>query len=137
MNFEVSKIMDYLNQTGKKLTKEEIRKKLGVSYSEVEAFEKGIKELEETGKLYLDDKGFYHVFSGLCGAVKLSATGEGYINIYENDHKKKYMIPNDQLFGAQHGDFVIIIDNHRKKEGLNTAFVHRVLKRNQEKRIFR
>ena len=53
------KILAYLKQNSKKLTKAELRKKINVSGEEELAFfDKILEKLEEEGQIYLDKKGY-------------------------------------------------------------------------------
>ena len=142
MRADINTIMEYMNKTGKKLTKDELRKKLGVSgESEVDFFCSNMDELEETGQLYLDDKGFYHIFDDslvyLFGKIYISQSGDGYVRIQNGDHTVNYMIRNDDLNGALPNDYVIINGGDQGYYGHQFAEVVKVLKRNSFKEVYR
>ncbi len=135
-------IMEYMYMVGKKLTKEELRKKLGVSgESDVDFFNSQITVLEESGQLYLDDDGFYHIFDDHLvysyGKIFISQRGDGYVRVSSDGTTKNYMIRNKDLNGALPNDYVLISGGEKGYYGHQFAEVVKILKRNSFKELFK
>lgn len=132
-------VIEYMNKTGKKLTKEELRKQLNISgEEEVNFFNYQLEQLECSDALFLDDKGFYHLPEDVtCAKISISRKGIGYVIIEDENEKKKYIIKNQSLNGALPNDYVLIEKTGIKYHGKNTAYVSSIVKRNEENQIYK
>ncbi|MBQ9011871.1 MAG: VacB/RNase II family 3'-5' exoribonuclease [Bacilli bacterium] len=134
-------IINYMNKMGKKLTKDQLRRKLGISgEEEVNFFNEEIDELECNGYLYQDEKGFYHTIDDniySCGKISISKRGSGYVTVIDDNVKTKYIVQNEDLNGALNNDFVMIIPTGNRHYGRKTARVEKILKRASISEIYK
>lgn len=137
------KILLYLQKVNKKQDFLTLKKKLGISKEdEVRYLEELLKELEISGDIYLDEKGFYQLFNvnaleRVQGELYISRKGNGYVTVKDKDGKEfNYMIYRENLNGAISGDIVVLNDfNHKKYDYIN-AKVEKIVKRNHNKIVF-
>ena len=136
------KILAYLKQNSKKLTKAELRKKINVSGEEELAFfDKILEKLEEEGQIYLDKNGYYMYFDTkrlekVVGTLKINKTGNGYIFIQKGSKKEKYIIDKKDLNGALNGDTVILENIGHLKNNQFKAQVEKIIKRSLNPVVF-
>ncbi|MDD6323337.1 MAG: VacB/RNase II family 3'-5' exoribonuclease [Bacilli bacterium] len=134
-------ILDNVNI--KKLTKSQLRKCAHIKGEINEAsFINVLNELEEEGKLYYDEDGYYKIFDSkqlgkVQGEIHINKTGQGFVFIMQGKRKIKYLINKENINGALDGDKVILMDiNPNNKTHYADAKVEKVIKRNKEKAIF-
>lgn len=134
-------ILDNVNI--KKLTKSQLRKCAHIKGEINEAsFINVLNELEEEGKLYYDEDGYYKIFDSkqlgkVQGEIHINKTGQGFVFIMQGKRKIKYLINKENINGALDGDKVILTDiNPNNKTHYADAKVEKVIKRNKEKAIF-
>ena len=134
-------ILDNVNI--KKLTKSQLRKCAHIKGEINEAsFINVLNELEEEGKLYYDEDGYYKIFNSkqlgkVQGEIHINKTGQGFVFIMQGKRKIKYLINKENINGALDGDKVILTDiNPNNKTHYADAKVEKVIKRNKEKAIF-
>ena len=134
-------ILDNVNI--KKLTKSQLRKCAHIKGEINEAsFINVLNELEEEGKLYYDEDGYYKIFNSkqlgkVQGEIHINKTGQGFVFIMQGKIKIKYLINKENINGALDGDKVILTDiNPNNKTHYADAKVEKVIKRNKEKAIF-
>ena len=134
-------ILDNVNI--KKLTKSQLRKCAHIK-GEIneDSFINVLNELEEEGKLYYDEDGYYKIFNSkqlgkVQGEIHINKTGQGFVFIMQGKRKIKYLINKENINGALDGDKVILTDiNPNNKTHYADAKVEKVIKRNKEKAIF-
>lgn len=132
-----SKIMEYMNKMERKITKEELRQKLGVKgEKELSFFNSAIAILEENGEIFLDSKGYYHIFDEnlevVQGKILINKNGDGYINAEET-----YFIKKENLNGALPNDIVIIKPIDKTHYGKKCAKVCKIIRRNTYHEIYK
>ena len=134
-------ILDNVNI--KQLTKSQLRKCAHIKGEINEAsFINVLNELEEEGKLYYDEDGYYKIFDSkqlgkVQGEIHINKTGQGFVFIMQGKRKIKYLINKENINGALDGDKVILMDiNPNNKTHYADAKVEKVIKRNKEKAIF-
>lgn len=126
----------------KKQTIDEIRKALHVRGEFMQAsFIDALKELEEEGKVYLDEDGFYKKFDykqlgKVQGKIYINNIGKGFVFIENNGRKTKYLVNENHLNGALDGDVVVLKDINHGKTNYATAKVEKIIKRAKGKTIF-
>ena len=130
------------NVCKKKLSSKQLYSLMHIKGEEQKAaFFNALKELEEEGKVYLDDKGYYQEFDEnklgkVQGEIHITNTGNGFV-IKKNGKKKiKYLLRASDLNGALDGDIVVL--NHFSKEKTNyvDAGVEKIIKRTKTSSIF-
>ena len=81
-----------------------------------------LDKIEADGKIYLDDKGIYHIFDKsikyIQGQIFINIDGNGYFKGKRNGKAVQFVIPHKDLNGALSGDIVLINDNKRKQESV-------------------
>ena len=98
MQFEDIKKEIIKNIDLKKLTLDELRKIMHIKGESMRAsFINAINELEEEGKIYLDDEGYYKRFDSkqlgkVQGKIHIDNLGNGFVFIEYNGHKIKYLM---------------------------------------------
>lgn len=126
----------------KKQTMEELCKTIHAKGESMRAsFINALNELEEEGKIYLDEDGFYKSFDSkqlgkVQGIIHINNLGKGFVFIEYNGHKIKYIINEENLNGALDGDVVVLKDIHHGKTNYADAKVEKIIKRNKGKTIF-
>ncbi len=126
----------------KKLTLDQVRKAVHVKGETMQAsFINILNELEEQGKIYLDDEGYYKIFDckGLGkvqGVIHINQMGQGFVFIEYQGHKIKYLIREEHLNGALEGDIVVLNNIHHGKTNYADAHVEKIVKRATGKTIF-
>ena len=126
----------------KKLTLDELCKTMHVKGESMRAsFINAVNELEETGKLYLDDHGYYKKFDSkglgkVQGQIHIDKVGNGFVFIEYNNQKVKYLINEQHLNGALEGDTVVLKDIHHGKINYADASVEKIIKRAKGKTVF-
>lgn len=126
----------------KKQTMEELCKTIHAKGESMRAsFINALNELEEEGKIYLDEDGFYKSFDSkqlgkVQGIIHINNLGKGFVFIEYNGHKIKYIINEENLNGALDGDVVVLKDIHHGKINYADAKVEKIIKRNKGKTIF-
>ena len=126
----------------KKQTMEQLCKAIHAKGESMRAsFINALNELEEEGKIYLDDDGFYKRFDSkqlgkVQGEIHINNLGKGFVFIEYNGHKIKYLINEENLNGALEGDTVVLKDIHHGKTNYADAKVERIIKRAKGKTIF-
>ena len=126
----------------KKQTIDEIRKALHVRGEFMQAsFIDALKELEEEGKVYLDEDGYYKKFEykqlgKVQGKIYINNIGKGFVFIENNGRKTKYLVNENHLNGALDGDVVVLKDINHGKTNYATAKVEKIIKRAKGKTIF-
>ncbi len=126
----------------KKQTMEELCKTIHAKGESMRAsFINALNELEEEGKIYLDEDGFYKSFDSkqlgkVQGIIHINNLGKGFVFIEYNGHKIKYIINEENLNGALDGDIVVLKDIHHGKTNYADAKVEKIIKRNKGKTIF-
>ncbi len=144
-NILEEKILEYFYKCKKKLTRDEVRKKIGIAgETELAFFNTALNHLEETGKLYLDSRGYYHIYDdtlqAVQGTIYISRRGDGYVRIASHDPEKdmiNYMIRNGDLNGALPNDTVVIIPEAKKHHGHQFAIVEKIVKRHPFKEVYK
>lgn len=126
----------------KKLTKEELRKELKIKGEEdLKVFEEILKEKEEDGALYLDDKDYYHLFDAkipyIHGQVFVGSDCMGHFIGKKNGKKVKFRILHDDLNGVLDGDTILIKDKGRTKYDRRLGEVIKIIKRKEKPSIFK
>ena len=138
------KIMEYFYKSGKKLTRDEVRKKIGISgEDELAFFDTTLSDLEAQGDLYLDKKGYYHIFDDslvvVQGKIYISHKGDGYVRVISDDERTvttNFMIRNEDLNGALPNDIVTIYDLGKNNYGHQFGVVEKVVKRDPFKEVY-
>ena len=126
----------------KKLSLDELRKTMHVKGEFMRAsFINALNELEEEGKIYLDERGYYKKFDPkslgkVQGNIHIDKVGNGFVFIEYNGRKIKYLINEMHLNGALEGDTVILKDIHHGKTNYADASVEKIVKRAKGKTIF-
>ncbi len=127
----------------KKLTKPQLRKCAYIKGEVNEAsFINVLNELEEEGKIYCDEDGYYKKFDSkqlgkIQGEIHINKTGQGFVFIMQGKRKIKYLINNENLNGALDGDIVVLTDiNPNNKTHYADAKVEKIIKRNTGNAIF-
>ena len=126
----------------KKQTMEELCKTIHAKGESMRAsFINALNELDEEGKIYLDEDGFYKSFDSkqlgkVQGIIHINNLGKGFVFIEYNGHKIKYIINEENLNGALDGDVVVLKDIHHGKTNYADAKVEKIIKRNKGKTIF-
>ena len=126
----------------KKQTMEELCKAIHAKGESMRAsFINALNDLEEEGKIYLDDAGFYKKFDSkqlgkVQGIIHINNLGKGFVFIEYNGHKIKYLIDEENLNGALEGDTVVLNDIHHGKTNYADAKVEKIIKRAKGKTIF-
>ena len=142
MQFEDIKKEIIKNIDLKKLTLDELRKTMHIKGESMRAFFiNAINELEEEGKIYLDDEGYYKRFDSkqlgkVQGKIHIDNLGNGFVFIEYNGHKIKYLINEEHLNGALEGDIVVLKDIHHGKTNYADASVEKIIKRAKGKTVF-
>ena len=126
----------------KKLTLKQLCKIMHLkSEKEQAAFFNALKELEDEGKIFLDDGKYYQIVKEpvdiIQGIIHIEKSGYGRVFIENENEKYKYLIEEENLNGALDGDKVTIIAS--KKEGTagyREAKVKNIVERKAGKAIF-
>ena len=135
-----NEILKYIDL--KKLTLDQLRKTMHVKGEIVGAsFINALNELEEEGKIYLGEDGYYKVFDSkqlgkVQGKIHINNLGNGFVFIEYMGHKIKYLIDESHLNGALDGDTVVLKDIHHGKTNYASAKVEKIIKREKGKTVF-
>ena len=134
-------LLEHFKKVGKKCQLEELKKIFEIKgEEELKEFNRVMKSLEYDGDLYLDEKGFYHIFDEKIplkqGVIHINRSGAGFVNIVENGKTISYFIEGKDLNGALPKDLVIISPRKKKFLGHQLAIVEKVLKRDDFLEIF-
>ena len=142
LNFEEIKNEIMKNIEFKKLTLDQVRKNMHIKGETMQAsFIKAINELEEEGKIYLDEEGYYKKFDSkqlgkVQGIIHINKTGQGFVFIEYKGNKIKYLIKEEDLNGALENDVVVLTNIHHGKTNYADAKVEKIIKRHTGKTIF-
>ena len=134
-------LLEHFKKVGKKCQLEELKKTFEIKgEEELKKFHQAMKTLEYDGDLYLDEKGFYHIFDEKIplrqGIIHINRSGAGFVNIVDNGKKISYLIEGKDLNGALPQDLVIISPRKKQFLGHQLAIVEKVLKRDNILEIF-
>ena len=142
LNFEEIKNEIMKNIEFKKLTLDQVRKNMHIKGETMQAsFINAINELEEEGKIYLDEEGYYKKFDSkqlgkVQGIIHINKTGQGFVFIEYKGNKIKYLIKEEDLNGALENDVVVLTNIHHGKTNYADAKVEKIIKRHTGKTIF-
>ena len=141
VEIDEKKLFDYMKCRGKKATLDEFIKEFKIKgEASLNEFMDLILGMEYSGKLYLDNKGFYHIFDEQIlleqGVIHISKDGYGYVNVEKDGKVINYMIYNRDLNGALPKDLVIIRPRKKSFLGHNLAIVEKILQRDKFLEIF-
>ena len=142
LNIEELKNEIMQNIEFKKLTLDQVRKAMHIKGETMQAsFIIAINELEEKGKIYLDEEGYYKKFDSkqlgkVQGTIHINQMGQGFVFIEYNGHKIKYLIKEENLNGALENDIVVLTSIHHGKTNYADAKVEKIIKRYSGKTIF-
>ena len=142
LNFEEIKNEIMKNIEFKKLTLDQVRKNMHIKGETMQAsFINAINELEEEGKIYLDEEGYYKKFDSkqlgkVQGIIHINKTGQGFVFIEYKGNKIKYLIKEENLNGALENDVVVLTNIHHGKTNYADAKVEKIIKRHTGKTIF-
>ena len=134
------KILETLSE--KKLTLDELRNTLEFRGEENQnTFEKALGELELSGDIILNEKGFYNLLTDdidlIQGRIFISEKdGLGHFIGEKNGKKIKYQVKNQDLNGALNGDIVFVSDKNLEKYDRKLAKVERIFKRSNLNNTF-
>ena len=143
-NLNIEKLKNEIMQNieFKKLTLDQVRKAMHIKGETMQAsFIIAINELEEKGKIYLDEEGYYKKFDSkqlgkVQGTIHINQMGQGFVFIEYNGHKIKYLIKEENLNGALENDIVVLTSIHHGKTNYADAKVEKIIKRYSGKTIF-
>lgn len=124
-------IVEYFENTHKKLSSDELRKILKIKGEEqTNIFNSALNVLVENGSLFFDDKKRYRLFTndiGLAyGEIQINKSGTGFVHTKDG---YTILIENSDLKGALDGDKVIVNSIIKTKRDYFKGEVYKVLKR--------
>ena len=126
----------------KKLTSEKLRSLIHIKGEEEQAtFFSALIDLEEEGKIYLDEKGYYQEFdenklNKVQGEIHINTTGHGFVIKKGQKQKRKYLLKKENLNGALDGDIVVLKDFKNNGTNYMDAKVEKIIKRSDKNTIF-
>ena len=130
------------NVCKKKLTSKQLYSLMHIKGEDKKAaFFTALKELEEEGKIYLDDNGYYQEFDEkklgkAQGEIHITNTGNGFVIKTNGKNKIKYLLKSSDLNGALDGDIVVLNHFSKGKTNYIDARVEKIIKRSNTSSIF-
>lgn len=126
---EIKKLITEYIQKSNKITEQKLKKTLKIKgETKTKIYDQALKELQEEGKIYKNEKDILTPFSNnqklVQGKIKINKAGNGFL---ETDQTTIY-IDNKNLNGALNEDIVIIEKDETQKEGKVKKIIKRKTK---------
>ena len=126
-------LLKLFSETSKYYTFDEIKIKLNLKDEQTTELSRELNVLMEEGSLFFSKKGYIKMPSNfVVGTIKINKKGIG--TVLANN--KEYIIPREHLNNALDND-TVILSNFKRNNAFYNANVHRVIKRNNAKVLYR